>query len=528
MYLFARKTAALLLTPLFLVACGGGGSSGGTGSSSFTGKFVDATVSGMAYRCGSSSTTSGLTTAIGEYTCPTGQAVSFYVGDIFMGSVSTPMAVITPLDLVGANASPSNTTVMNIVRFLMSISSTNPTTGTITIDPAVATAAVGKSADFSLSTTTSLDALIGVIKPGATVFTPSDATTHMTSTIHGLFAGNYAGTYSGDDSGAWSIAIDTNGAVSGTSDNGVITGSMATTLSTASTYGFTGTAGGVPWTGTLNVSTKVFSGTWNDGAGNTGTFTGNVSTSTPVPVVGLPLITSYTPTSTTAGTVLTLTGTDLTSVTQVLFTGPSPSFDFVAGVISSQSASSITTAVPSTLAAGSYTVSVVYPNGEAAAATALTVSSTGGSGTGTGNGNGAGLSFSPAFNGASTIANATPIVTGSIFLYSQNSFQQQFSVTYTPASGSVPEGLTIQATSVANSTPQTAIVNQITTANNMSPSCTLTAHTLLPTCSNAGIVFNKTAGTISFTNTPMAINIGDTTPQPTAFTLNGTLTFPPF
>jgi len=52
---------------------------------------------------------------------------------------------------------------------------------------------------------------------------------------------------------------------------------MATTLSTGSTYGFTGTGNGVTWAGTLNVSTKVFSGTWDDGAG-TGKFTGTVVT----------------------------------------------------------------------------------------------------------------------------------------------------------------------------------------------------------------------------------------------------------
>jgi len=52
---------------------------------------------------------------------------------------------------------------------------------------------------------------------------------------------------------------------------------MATTLSTGSTYGFTGTGNGVTWAGTLNVSTKVFSGTWDDGVG-TGKFTGTVTT----------------------------------------------------------------------------------------------------------------------------------------------------------------------------------------------------------------------------------------------------------
>jgi hypothetical protein len=355
----------------------GGDSSAVGASTSFTGKFVDAAVAGMAYRCGSSTVTTGLTTATGEYTCTTGQPVAFYVGDILIGSVSSAMAVVTPLDLVGASASPTNARVMNIVRFLMSISSTNPTTGTITIDPAVATAAAGQTADFAVGSTV-LDTLISTIKPGATVYTTAQATTHVAASITGLFAGNYSGTYGGSSNGNWSIAIDANGVASGTSDAGAITGTMATTLSTGSTYGFSGTAGSVPWTGTLNISTKIFSGTWNDGAGGTGTFTGKVASSSPVvPTVATPAFTGFSPASGAAGAAVAITGTDLTAVTQVLFTGPSPSTAFVAGVISAKTATSITTAVPSTLAAGSYTVSVVYPGGEAAATGAFTVSSGG-------------------------------------------------------------------------------------------------------------------------------------------------------
>jgi hypothetical protein len=377
MFLFPRRITAMVCMSLALAGCGGGDSSAVGASTSFTGKFVDAAVAGMAYRCGSSTVTTGLTTATGEYTCSTGQPVAFYVGDILIGSVSSAMAVVTPLDLVGASASPTNARVMNIVRFLMSISSTNPTTGTITIDPAVATAAAGQTADFAVGSTV-LDTLISTIKPGATVYTTAQATTHVAASITGLFAGNYSGTYGGSSNGNWSIAIDANGVASGTSDAGAITGTMATTLSTGSTYGFSGTAGSVPWTGTLNISTKIFSGTWNDGAGGTGTFTGKVASSSPVvPTVATPAFTGFSPASGAAGAAVAITGTDLTAVTQVLFTGPSPSTAFVAGVISAKTATSITTAVPSTLAAGSYTVSVVYPGGEAAATGAFTVSSGG-------------------------------------------------------------------------------------------------------------------------------------------------------
>jgi hypothetical protein len=372
----SKKFAAMLLASLMLFGCGGGGG-GSTSSTSFTGKFIDAAVSGLSYRCGSSTTTSGTTTATGEYTCSTGQAVAFYVGDILIGSVGSATAVITPMDLVGGNAGPSTPAVMNIVRFLMSISSTDPTTGTLTIDPAVRTAAAGQTADFSTGGTT-LDSLITAVRPGARVYTTTEATTHVTASVRGLFAGTYTGTYAGGSSGNWSLTIASDGSVSGTSDAGSVTGTMATTLSTGatSTYGFTGSAGGVPWTGTLNVSTKVFSGTWNDGAGNTGTFTGTTST-TPAAPGTTPAVSSFSPTSGAVGTTVTLTGTNLTAVTQVLFTGPSPSTAFVEGVIATKSATSITTTVPSTLATGSYTVSVVFTGGEAAATGAFTASSSG-------------------------------------------------------------------------------------------------------------------------------------------------------
>lgn len=275
------KSIVTLFFGFILAGCGGGGgSSSGSGTvtpTNVTGKFVDATVVGIAYKCGGSTTVSGTTNANGEYTCQAGQAVAFYVGDILIGSVSSPLAVVTPLDLVGTGATPANATVANIVRFLMSISSTDPATGTITITPAVVAAAAGKTVDFTAVSPTAIDTLIPTLRLGATVYSSAQATSHVTSSINGLFAGNYAGTYSGAASGNWSLTVNADGSVTDTSTAGVITGNMATTLSTGSTYGFTGTAGGVPWSGTLNISTKVFSGTWNDGAGSSGTWTGTTS-----------------------------------------------------------------------------------------------------------------------------------------------------------------------------------------------------------------------------------------------------------
>ncbi|NOU01494.1 MAG: hypothetical protein HOO95_07980 [Gallionella sp.] len=516
----------MLFAALTLIGCSGGGDST-PATTNVTGKFIDATVVGMDYKCGTSTTVSGTTNSTGQYTCPAGQTVAFYVGDILIGSVSSAMAIVTPLDLVGVanGASPTQVTVTNIVRFLMSISSTNPTTGTLTIDPAVVAAAAGKTADFTANIPTGLDTLINAIKPGATVYTNAQATAHVTASINGLFAGNYAGTYSGAVSGTWSVSVDANGAVTGSIDGaaGTVTGNMGTTLSTGSTYGFTGFGNGYAWTGTLNVSTKKFSGTWDDGAG-TGTFTG---TATTPPTVTAPTITSFTPTTGAVGATVTITGTNLTSVTQVLFTGPSPSTLFEPGVIATKTAASITTTVPATLAAGSYTISVVHSGGEVSAAGALTVTAGGG-------GAGSGLTFSPAFNGQSTFADKVPVVTHPASSSTSIQYQVQASLQVV--------GLAYYLDAVTNiSQISFSIVNYKSATGDIGVaglnaggsfrSCasvaTLFAGQSLPSCSSIGLTFDKTAGSVVFLNTPM---IPDTSSASfsSPFTVTGTLTFPPF
>jgi len=268
---------------LTLSACGGGDSSIAAGSVTVTGKFVDATVVGLGYKCGTATALTGTTTANGEFTCKTGEAVAFYVGGIKLGSVASAQAVVTPLDLVGAGASPADSTVNNIVRFLMSISSTAASTGTLTIDPAVVTAAAAKTVDFTKIIAADLDTVINAVKPAtATVATVQQATDHMSSSVFGLFSGPYSGSFAGSFSGTWSITIDAKGAVTGTATDstggvGQVVGTMATTMGTGSTYAFSGTGGGTPWTGSLNVVTKKFSGTWDDGAGSKGTFTGTAT-----------------------------------------------------------------------------------------------------------------------------------------------------------------------------------------------------------------------------------------------------------
>lgn len=261
-----------------LVACGGGGSGTTAAAANVTGKFVDAATKGLGYKCGAGNSVTGTTDATGSYTCPAGQPVTFSVGGIDIGTVSTPLAVVTPLELVGDGASPAHAQVVKIVRFLMSVSSTDPATGTITIDPAVATAAAAKKIDFSKDADSAIDALIAAVKPGAKIFSAAEATAHLSGSVKALFAGAYKGTFSGSLSGTWSLTIDknatiTNGIYTSGGNSGTVTGSVGTTIGTGSTYAYTGNADGAVWTGTLNTQTGKFSGIWRLSAQESGTFT---------------------------------------------------------------------------------------------------------------------------------------------------------------------------------------------------------------------------------------------------------------
>lgn len=274
--------AAVALT---LSGCGGGDSTAAAGAGTVTGKFVDAPVDGLGYKCGTSTALSGTTGdkgVVAEFTCKTGETVTFFVGGIKLGSVAAAQAVVTPLDLVSATATPSDPKVTNIVRFLMSISSTDPTVpgGKITIDPKVVTDATNLAIDFTQTAPTNLDSVIATIKPptaAVTAFTGSQATAHMEKSYFGLFAGDYSGTFSGTYGGTWKITIASTGVVTGTATDGTtpvtVSGSMLTTMGANKTYTFTGTGGVDAWTGTLDVTTKKFSGTWGT-TGNGGTFTG--------------------------------------------------------------------------------------------------------------------------------------------------------------------------------------------------------------------------------------------------------------
>jgi hypothetical protein len=259
-----------------LAGCGGGG---GDGATTATGKFVDAPVAGLKYISGSQQ---GVTDDTGNFTYEVGKTVKFMIGDIILGE-ATAQSVMTPISFAPAGSDATTPEVSARVQFLMSISTTDPTgTGKITIPAKASTVYQGKSINFATVTQAELLTTVKLSDANKTLSTQSAAQIHLSASVNQLFSGAYSGTYSGTSSGTWNMNIDNAGQVTGTHKNnsssdstGTLSGNMLTKLESGSKFVFGGTADdGTKWVGTLDITTGIFSGTWNNSSSN-GTFTGN-------------------------------------------------------------------------------------------------------------------------------------------------------------------------------------------------------------------------------------------------------------
>jgi len=98
-------------------------------------------VQGLNYSCSSGST--GVTNVSGEYTCNLGDAVTFMLGNISLGTIAAQTTAITPYTLF-----PSDTTAaINLARLLQSVN-TRASNGTIIINDTL-TAKLPSDTDFT-------------------------------------------------------------------------------------------------------------------------------------------------------------------------------------------------------------------------------------------------------------------------------------------------------------------------------------------------------------------------------------------
>ena len=135
---------ALLLTAVsaaLLAACGGGDSA----QASITGVFLDAPVEGLDYVAGTAAKAS--TNPKGEFTCKTGETVTFSVGGVALGSAACA-SLITPLTLTGLNDVKSDRVANRLLALQLLDEDSDPSNG-IKLTPAVKTALAGRTLDFS-------------------------------------------------------------------------------------------------------------------------------------------------------------------------------------------------------------------------------------------------------------------------------------------------------------------------------------------------------------------------------------------
>lgn len=282
---------ATLLIPL-LAACNGGGSDSEATSTqdadtTSQGVFLDSAVEGVRYESGD---LTGFTDSNGTFEYENQTPVSFYIGDILIGSAD-PASVLTPVELVEGANDQSHPTVSNICQFIQTLDDDgNPDNG-ITITNLQRDLAEGKTVDFAQSISafaadgnvqTIISELTNITSAGPrSMVSATSAQNHFEQTLLTLLAGDYSGTYGGDDNGNWEVTINDAGGIVGTGQsNAYGSFNIAGTVGSSGQADFTtgiasGAQVGAVYAGTFDRANGTASGTWEGGCCEKGTWTGS-------------------------------------------------------------------------------------------------------------------------------------------------------------------------------------------------------------------------------------------------------------
>ncbi|SFV66537.1 Probable RTX [hydrothermal vent metagenome] len=124
------KVKLFMLSLLILFAGCDSRSSGETSvsTSSVTGVFADDPVEGLTYVC--SSGRAGSTNSLGQYTCNSGDTVTFSIGNVTLGTIKAQTTMVTPYDLFPNDVNAA----VNIAQLLQSMDN-NLSDNVITLDP---------------------------------------------------------------------------------------------------------------------------------------------------------------------------------------------------------------------------------------------------------------------------------------------------------------------------------------------------------------------------------------------------------
>jgi len=178
-----------LVLSIFIVlvtACGGG--SGGSPESPLVleGRFVDSVVDGVEF---SSATQKGMTTEGGKYKYVEGEEVTFSIGKVVLGS-AIGKGFITPVDLVAGATDESNSSVVNIVRLLLSLDEDRKAENGISISSNITEGAVTEI-DFTQSpsefeTNAAVLALLQRQAPDLSLVSEGLARAHLKESLAGI------------------------------------------------------------------------------------------------------------------------------------------------------------------------------------------------------------------------------------------------------------------------------------------------------------------------------------------------------
>jgi hypothetical protein len=141
----------------------------------------------------STATLSGTTDADGTFTYFPSEVVSFYIGDILIGSAEG-QDILTPLEFVPDAEDASHPEVTSILRFLQSLDEDGDPDNGITISQLTITQAASQELDFTLSEAdfeTAADALLSVLTGGEVIelIDAAAALEHFTGTGTGIPGG---------------------------------------------------------------------------------------------------------------------------------------------------------------------------------------------------------------------------------------------------------------------------------------------------------------------------------------------------
>lgn len=205
------------ITSLMLSALAAGMLSGCGGDSSdddillipeARGQVVDSAVSGLSYRCLGRS---GVTDENGYFTCPAGSTVTFFIGDVTLGSVTARNNLtVTPGLLVGR--ADQN----NLAMLLLALDDDGDPDNGIQLPEGLETWFEGQDIDFSDDSQFYdeglVDNLVELVKGDTDADLPdiSDVATHLAQSARDIVAGFYTGTVAIDGEGTRSFAAIVN------------------------------------------------------------------------------------------------------------------------------------------------------------------------------------------------------------------------------------------------------------------------------------------------------------------------------